>query len=237
MRDRHGVWWSFVFLTSVVGLLCAYAAWGWRGSATAALTIATFVAVIGGCACAEYGRSGGAKATRLTVTAGLVLTAAAGLLAVMDVFALCLILPLAATSPAARSLARRFLGGSGSALGSPDSREAGSRARARPEPAGHELVETTATDLRTLDDAALCLAWRRSFLRLSAAKSIADSLSVVKQRQSVLDELHRRSPQGLVAWFNAGGRASGNPLPFLAYHSDDDPWQGLTPPDAGGAHL
>jgi len=236
--DRHGLWRSFVFVWSIVGLLCAYAEWGWEGLATTALTVATFVLVLGGCACAEHGRRGGAKAVRLTLTAGVVLTAVTGLFGVFHAYALCIVLPLAATSPFATSLARRFFGAPGSPLGTPQSRRTTSKgAVSAVEPAGHELIEPVVPDLRSLDDEALCLAWRQSYLRLSAAKSPADSLSIVEQRQSYLDELHRRAPLGLVAWFNSGGRASGNPLPFLHYHSDVDPWQGLTPPDAGGAHL
>jgi hypothetical protein len=135
-------------------------------------------------------------------------------------------------------VARRFFGAPDNPLGSPQSNQAaGNRGWSAMEPAGHELLDPVAPDLRTLDDEALCLIWRRSFLLLRDAKSAADSLSVVEQRQNYLDELHRRSPQGLVAWFNSGGRASGSPLPFLHHHSDVDPWQGITPPDAGGAHL
>ncbi len=70
-------------------------------------------------------------------------------------------------------------------------------------------------DLSRLDDEALCLVWRRSFLRLETARSAAERLAVVEQRQKYLDELQRRSPEGLAAWLAAGARASGNPLPYV----------------------
>jgi hypothetical protein len=73
-----------------------------------------------------------------------------------------------------------------------------------------------ARDLSSLDNDALCLAWRRSFLLLEAAHSAVDRLSIVEQRQKYLDELHRRSPQGLAAWLASGARASGNPLPYVS---------------------
>jgi hypothetical protein len=235
--SRGGLWWWCLYLMSTVGLLCTYAEWGWEGLVTAALTIATFVVAIGGCAWAEQGRRGAARVAALTVSAGVVLTAAVGLLAVFHVIALSVVLLLAVSSPAVIAPGRRFFVGHGNRTGSAGSGAAPGHPGAGVEPAGHELVEPVAPDVSTLDDVALCLAWRRSFMRLNAARSELERLWVVEQRQRYLDELHRRSPKGLVAWFNAGGRASGDPLPFLDYRSDDDPWQGLTPPDAGGAHL
>jgi hypothetical protein len=233
--DQHGVWWWCVSLTSIVGLLCAYAEWGWKGLSIAALTVAIFAALIGGSVCLEQGWRGGAKAARITVTAGLVVVAVTALLAALPLVAACLVLPLAATSPPATSLARRLFRASDDPLGSQLSD--GSWSGPGKQLTGHESIEPVTLDLCALDDAALCMAWRRSFTRLTTARSTADSLLVVSQRQKYLDELYRRSPQGLVAWFNSGGRASGNPLPFLEHESDVDPWNELKPPDAGGAHL
>jgi hypothetical protein len=51
-----------------------------------------------------------------------------------------------------------------------------------------------------------------------------ENLAVVEQRTRILDELHRRSPEGLAAWWVSGGRASGNPLPYLGEHpGETDP--------------
>ncbi|MEV0788938.1 hypothetical protein [Kribbella sp. NPDC050459] len=72
-----------------------------------------------------------------------------------------------------------------------------------------------AAELARLDDEALCLEWRRSFFRLEAASTASARLAVVQERQRYLDELHRRSPDGLAAWFASGARASGDPLPYV----------------------
>ena len=72
-----------------------------------------------------------------------------------------------------------------------------------------------AAELARLDDEALCLEWRRSFFRLEAASTASARLAVVQERQGYLDELHRRSPDGLAAWFASGARASGDPLPYV----------------------
>jgi hypothetical protein len=193
---------------------------------------------MGGCVCVERGRRAGVEATRRTVTAGLVLTAATGLVAVLHGFALCLLLPLAATSPFGTSLARRFFRGPDSPPGSPPPGAAlPDRSEPPPDPVGHEMVEPAGPDVRSLDDAALCLAWRHSFVRLRTARSVVSTLIIVEQRQRYLDELHRRWPQGVMAWYGSGGRASGNPLPYLGQHCGADPWEGLAPPDAGDAHV
>jgi hypothetical protein len=73
--------------------------------------------------------------------------------------------------------------------------------------------------LGALDDAELCLAWRRSFVLLNEAASPREKMVVVSLRQRYLDELQRRSPSGVSRWLESGARASGNPLPFL----DDRP--------------
>lgn len=71
------------------------------------------------------------------------------------------------------------------------------------------------SDPGDLDDEALCLAWRRSFVELEAAPTADERLTVVARRQQYLDELHRRSPRGLEAWFASGARASGDPFPYI----------------------
>lgn len=72
-----------------------------------------------------------------------------------------------------------------------------------------------AEQLRLLDDRELCRAWRRSYLVLDASVSAATRLAVVQLRQAYLDELGRRRPDALQAWFNAGGRAASGPDKFF----------------------
>ena len=69
--------------------------------------------------------------------------------------------------------------------------------------------------LGALDDAELCLAWRRSFVLLNEAASPEEKLVVVTLRERYLEELQRRSPSGVSRWLDSGARASGNPLPYL----------------------
>jgi hypothetical protein len=66
-----------------------------------------------------------------------------------------------------------------------------------------------------LDDASLCRAWRRSFVRMESAASAEVRLGFVEQRAQCLDELERRSPQAFAAWLASGARAASDPLPFL----------------------
>jgi hypothetical protein len=76
--------------------------------------------------------------------------------------------------------------------------------------------------VRTLDDEALCHAWRRSFVRLESSRGAARRLEVVGLRQLYLDELERRHPAEVHEWLSSGARAAGNPLPFLVRRSPDD---------------
>ena len=65
--------------------------------------------------------------------------------------------------------------------------------------------------LRTLSNAELCLAWRRSYCSLQGATSVPLRAAVVASRQAYLDEMERRNPPGLSAWLAAGGRAPSGP--------------------------
>lgn len=76
-------------------------------------------------------------------------------------------------------------------------------------------LRAMADQLRTLSDLELCRAWRRSFLVLDAAASPVIRLAVVQLRQAYLDELGRRRPDALQAWFDAGGRAASGPDRFF----------------------
>ena len=87
------------------------------------------------------------------------------------------------------------------------------------QPARTHVVEPDAADVRDLDDAQLCLAWRRSYVRLETERGAAARLAIVEQRQRYLDELQRRHGTAFQAWLESGARASGNPLPFLQHRS------------------
>ena len=214
--------WS-VYLATTLGLLCAFVEWSWQG-----LTIsAVFVSLCAGAVCASAwsgsGPSAGAQGLRRALTTGVIVTAIAGLLAMFAVIGVVLVLLLTVTSPHVRALARRRRV---PRRGRPEVPRPGSeeppRTRDRSR-AASEIRLSAIVDLSTSDDEALCLAWRRSFQLLAEAPSAEAALSIVELRQRYLDELHRRSPQGVAAWFDAGGRASGSPLSFL---SDSRRWPG-----------
>jgi hypothetical protein len=93
-----------------------------------------------------------------------------------------------------------------------------------PAPAGDEAatavrryVDTRVTreQVRAMDTDELCRCWRVSYLSLVAARRAHELAEVLRVRQLYLDELHRRHPTALEAWFAAGGRAASGPERFL----------------------
>jgi hypothetical protein len=211
----RSVWLWCVYLVTTAGLLCAITSWGLGGVVISVVVVATATTVIATSAWGGNGRNALRRIVGVTLAAGLITPAVVGLIAVFKFAGVLVVLILAATSPAVTSLvqARR------KAQRDPPVAQPGS---ATPRDPATSLadgpVPVPARELRSLDDEALCLAWRRSFRLLEASRSAAERLSVVEQRQQYLDELHRRSPQGLAAWLASGARASGNPLPYV----DDD---------------
>jgi len=73
-------------------------------------------------------------------------------------------------------------------------------------------VEAEVCDLATDE---LCLAWRRSFVLLAEAADPSNRAAIVLRRSSILDEMHRRDPEGMESWLASNPRAAGNPLPYL----------------------
>ena len=67
----------------------------------------------------------------------------------------------------------------------------------------------------TLDDEALCHAWRVSLWQLQEAPTTEVLDAVVRQRQRYLDELASRHPSEVERWLQSGPRPGSNPLPFL----------------------
>lgn len=66
-----------------------------------------------------------------------------------------------------------------------------------------------------LTDADLCRAWRSSYVALDRATESNQKLRAVQIRALLLDELGRRDPKGLEAWFRSGARAAGWPDRYL----------------------
>jgi len=94
-------------------------------------------------------------------------------------------------------------------------------ASAPPDETVHPLPGTTQAE--RLTDEELCLAWRRSFLGLERARTTVARRDVVRLRQAYLDELARRHPSGIQAWFDSGARAAGGPDRYLRNQSPHHP--------------
>ena len=215
-RDRGRAWWWCASLATTFGLLCSLAEWGWQGTVTGVVSIGVFAGTIATAAWVGDGLRALRRILRLSVVAAMVGTAAAGLVAVFELTGLVVVLVLAATSPVVRMLFRALRWPTAeTAPVVPHSAPPKDLASSCVEIAPESWSTSPTGDLSLLDDDALCLAWRRSFLLLQGTRSAADRLVIVEQRQHYLDELHRRSPEGLTTWLTSGGRASGNPLPYL----------------------
>ena len=198
-------------MVTCIGLLCALSTWGWRlpagfGASTACVVLACGAPFLIGQRLEAVGRL-----TRHAVEAGLALPAAVGLIGVLGVSGLVVTLLVAVAHPNLCVFARLLSTRADGVETSPST------------PPWDDLSSPvwhpeTPEQLRELADDELCLAWRRSFVALNAARSTADRLRVVEQRQRYLDELHRRSPAALTSWLVSGARAPSNPLPYLRAH-------------------
>jgi hypothetical protein len=79
--------------------------------------------------------------------------------------------------------------------------------------------DITEPDVVVLDDEELCLAWRRSYVRLRGTASTATRLAIVRKRQEYLDELQLRHGEAFARWLATTTCASSDPLPFIRRES------------------
>ncbi|TCM50537.1 hypothetical protein EV648_102581 [Kribbella sp. VKM Ac-2568] len=207
-----------IYLATAAGLFCVITNWGLQWALTSMIFVAVSAAIVATSIWAEEGRRAVRRIARVALAAGLIAPAAVGLVVVCQLAGVLVVLMLVGTTPALTSLvrARRL---------ARDNRPGVEPQSAIPdlsEPSGQPSPNSSAAapmgELKSLDDDALCLAWRRSFLLLEEARSAVERLSIVEQRQKYLDELHQRSPEGVAAWLASGARASGNPFPYLTDH-------------------
>lgn len=207
-----------VYLATAAGLFCAIATWGLQWALTSVIFVGVSAAIVATSIWAEDGRRAVPRIARVALAAGLIAPAAVGLVVVCKLAGVLVVLMLAGTTPALTSLVRaRRLARGNLPVVQPESATPDLPAPSG-QPSLNSFAAKPAGELSSLGDDALCLAWRRSFLLLEDARSAAERLSVVEQRQKYLDELHQRSPEGIAAWLASGARASGNPLPYLAGH-------------------
>ncbi|MEU8225697.1 hypothetical protein [Kribbella sp. NPDC048915] len=211
-HDRSGnrtLWAWGVRIATATGLLCAIVSFGVGGIVLGVIVLASASGVVAASMWGADGRRAVPRILRAGFGVGLTVPAAIGLIAVLGLAGAGVVLALVVTAPGLSEFLRTI-------------RNPQDNPGARPEPSGPQkppaslaIADEPLTELDALDDEALCLAWRRSYRRLEAARTPAERLVVVEQRQRYLDELDRRSPDGLAAWLAAGARASGNPLPYL----------------------
>ncbi|QWZ08769.1 hypothetical protein KRR39_02625 [Nocardioides panacis] len=210
-RAGAGAWTFVLTVVTTIGLLAATTLWGWG----TCLAVVLSSGLCAGCLATVTGPARPGRLVRISALWGALVAGTAGLVQLTGPLSLLVLLPLAATAPALWSRVRvwRILAG-----GPPVEQEA------TPGPASEvpgvpsdleQRVPALVAILGALDDAELCLAWRRSFVLLNEATSPREKLVVVTLRERYLEELQRRSPAGVSRWLDSGARASGNPLPFL----------------------
>jgi hypothetical protein len=208
------LWWAVTSASAVVGTTVAWVGLGTRQLVTC-WVLATLL-VMCGVVAVRGQRVRSSSWIRHSAVGGVLSTAAVGLIMGLGLAGVVWILALTVTARAVRArVLARLVGDRG---------RPGADQPSTPRPAPVEgpatsiVLPPAATELsalRDLDDEALCLAWRRSFVHLQRAMSPSSRLCHVQHRQRILDELERRSPDGLAAWLASGCRAAGNPLPYL----------------------
>jgi hypothetical protein len=209
----HWVWSLWCQLLVATGLACAFGHWG-------PSVVLPLMVILTTCAATFVDITQGRGIPRLwrivksAVIAGSTLTATAGLVVVLGAWGITLALTAVGSGPMVTSwVGRRWRSSVGSLEVDPlDSIHSCTQ---WPNPDEAETI-LAAEELPALDDASLCLAWRRSFVLLSQRPSVVKQMLLVEQRQAYLDEIERRSPHGLAAWLDSGARASGNPFRYLS---------------------
>jgi hypothetical protein len=223
-RDLHKSMWRWTsHLTVTLGVLCGVARWGW--AVAFAFVVITFCAgSVAACFLEDGGLSAAPRVTRIAVWTGLTAIAVSALVVVLGFVGVLLLLLVAAMSPVVRfCVATRWFTAvdrSGSVTAykpesAPATTELAPGRSAEPRSLRLDLDVMPPEDVHALDDAALCLAWRRSFTALDAARTPSDHLTLVATRELYLDELQRRYPHGVESWLASGARAASNPMPFL----------------------
>lgn len=146
----------------------------------------------------------------------------------------CLVLMLSVTSPMVVSRALRRATGptdaSAAASGLPPSsagRSDPSTAAPVAAPAAAPAGRSSAVESRvlaagwmasapeSLDEASLCLAWRKTYVALQRVTTQGTKLRIVQRRQDLLEELERRNAHGFAAWLRSGARAAGDPSRYV----------------------
>jgi len=211
------------WISFAIGLICDLVVWGVWGPVAAALGIFVLAFALAVMVDKSFWTS-----TRIGFEWGVVLVSSAGLLAAFGWFGALLVLTVVLTSPRGRILLRtsrlNALRRQAVADDTADNRDvAGSLDILGPAFGGTargplmrlvSLAEMPDADgVPTLDDDALCQAWRRSYVRLEASRGADSRLDVVRLRQLYLDELVRRHPAEVRLWLASGRGRRGTRSP------------------------
>src|SRR4051794_10131704 len=158
-----GAWSVCCGVFATLGLACAIGSWGWLPPLLLTLSTAVCAGCVANAARGLLGarlRDRAATASwlaRVGVVCGLGTTAAAGLVAVLDVYGVLVVFAMGAPSPAVGGLLVWWWS---TAAGRPDGRSGpASSSPMRDVHAAADAYAEPLPDLRVLDDRALCMAW------------------------------------------------------------------------------
>lgn len=219
------LWSATAGATVGLGCVCGLLAWGTWLWVYAVLAVAMLALLLAPHGDAPGVRRPGRSAVRLVA----VVVAAAGLTTALGWAGLGWVLLITAAHPAvggrlARNLERDTPAVATSSRAPTTLAEAG---RGVAPPVESRLAQLPAAEVvASLDDEALCQAWRRSFVHLSACRLPSRRLELVSLRQIYLDELGRRHPAAVDSWLASGARAASNPMPFLERRLEGTPRDG-----------
>jgi hypothetical protein len=207
-----------------MGCVCGLLAWGtwlWVYAVLAVVMLALLLAPHGDA-------PGASRPARTAVRVVAVVVAASGLTSALGWAGLWWVFLVALAHPAVgQRLARSLETQAPRAEATQAPMTLVEAARGLDPPVEGRLARLPAADaVSTLDDEALCRAWRRSFVHLSASRLPARRLELVSLRQAYLDELDRRHPAAVQSWLVSGARAASNPMPFLERHLEGAPRDG-----------
>jgi hypothetical protein len=205
-----------------LGLACGVLVWSVVGVVGTALSLI----VLSWCLLLVIGVKG-RRRNQVALSVGAGTTGAAGLVAAAGLAGVVLLLLVGATSPLVRFLGRSSrrtdLPGASPSDPTPGlgTRPLSGFVQGESHGSAGRLAELSKRlprpdRLDDLDDPALCLAWRQSFVSLAASKDVGSVLELVELRERYLEELTRRHPDEIARWLASGARAAGNPMRFLA---------------------
>jgi hypothetical protein len=208
---QPGLPWRIAFWVFVlIGVFCGSSVWGWSSVLAAALGLGTIGVLVGTVIWGPLGWAGVPRIASSGVVTGLGISAAAGLLAASPGPGALVLVALLAAHPAMAFCIRLVLEPHSSPRPSKESTRV-----AEPVTVPDHHVDVMAAPLEAVDDATLCEVWCQSYLRLCTAKSRDDAAVIAADRQDYLDEMVRRNPTGMAAWFAAGARPGASPMTFL----------------------